>query len=96
MAERGHHAGEEFVHVLDGTLLLEVDTAEPQTLGAGDCAYYRADRPHLFRNASADAPLRLSASTRRRRSSGGAPRRRQDRHLAPAARAAGARVASAL
>lgn len=59
MAERGHHAGEEFVHVLDGTLLLEVDTTEPQTLNAGDSAYYRADRPHLFRNASAEAPLRL-------------------------------------
>jgi quercetin dioxygenase-like cupin family protein len=59
LAERGHHAGEEFVHVLDGTLLLEVDTAEPQELNAGDSAYYRADRPHLFRNASATAPLRL-------------------------------------
>jgi quercetin dioxygenase-like cupin family protein len=59
LAERGHHAGEEFVHVLDGTLVLEVDTAEPQTLGPGDSAYYRADRPHHFRNASADAPLRL-------------------------------------
>jgi quercetin dioxygenase-like cupin family protein len=59
LAERGHHAGEEFVHVLDGTLLLEVDTAEPQELRAGDSAYYRSDRPHLFRNASADAPLRL-------------------------------------
>jgi quercetin dioxygenase-like cupin family protein len=59
LAERGHHAGEEFVHVLDGTLLLEVDTAEPQELHAGDSAYYRSDRPHMFRNASADAPLRL-------------------------------------
>ena len=59
LAERGHHAGEEFVHVLAGTLLLEVDTAEPQELNAGDSAYYRADRPHLFRNASAQAPLRL-------------------------------------
>lgn len=59
MAESGHHAGEEFVHVLDGTLLLEVDSTAPQELHAGDSAYYRADRPHLFRNASASAPLRL-------------------------------------
>jgi quercetin dioxygenase-like cupin family protein len=59
LAESGHHAGEEFVHVLDGTLLLEVDTAEPQELRAGDSAYYRADRPHRFQNASDDAPLRL-------------------------------------
>ena len=50
---------EEFVHVLEGTLILEVDTAEPQELRAGDSAYYRSDRPHLFRNASDDAPLRL-------------------------------------
>jgi transcriptional regulator with XRE-family HTH domain len=59
LAERGHHAGEEFVHVLDGTLVLEVDGAEAQELRAGDSAYYRADRPHRFANASADAPLRL-------------------------------------
>jgi transcriptional regulator with XRE-family HTH domain len=52
LAERGHHAGEEFVHVLEGTLLLEVDLAEPCWLNAGDSAYYRADRSHLFRNAS--------------------------------------------
>ena len=59
LAERGHHAGEEFVHVLEGRLLLEVDSAEPSELKAGDSAYYRSDRPHLFRNASDEEPLRL-------------------------------------
>jgi quercetin dioxygenase-like cupin family protein/DNA-binding Xre family transcriptional regulator len=59
LAERGHHAGEEFVHVLEGRLVLEVDSAEPCELRAGDSAYYLADRPHLFRNGSADERLRL-------------------------------------
>jgi quercetin dioxygenase-like cupin family protein len=59
LAERGNHLGEEFVHVLDGTLVLEVESAEPCELHAGDSAYYRADRSHLFRNGSADEPLRL-------------------------------------
>ncbi len=59
LAESGHHAGEEFVHVLSGRLLLEVDAAPPHELGAGDSAYYASDRPHMFRNASPDEPLRL-------------------------------------
>lgn len=59
LAESGHHAGEEFVHVLAGRLRLEVDGAEPHELDAGDSAYYKSDRPHMFRNASADEPLRL-------------------------------------
>lgn len=59
LAERGHHAGEEFVHVLSGRLRLEVDGSEPYELADGDSAYYKSDRPHMFRNASADEPLRL-------------------------------------
>ncbi len=59
LAESGHHAGEEFVHVLSGRLLLEVDAAPPHELAAGDSAYYASDRPHMFRNASPDEPLRL-------------------------------------
>ena len=52
LAEGGHHAGEEFVHVLEGSLRLEVELAEPCELKAGDSAYYRSDRSHMFRNAS--------------------------------------------
>jgi transcriptional regulator with XRE-family HTH domain len=59
LAERGKHVGEEFVHVLEGTLVLEIESSEPCELRAGDSAYYRADRSHLFRNGSADEPLRL-------------------------------------
>lgn len=59
LAEYGKHRGEEFVHVLDGTLILDVDGAEPRELKAGDSAYYSAERPHLFRNASNRKSLTL-------------------------------------
>jgi quercetin dioxygenase-like cupin family protein/DNA-binding Xre family transcriptional regulator len=59
LAEPGRHPGEEFVHVLRGRLVLEVEGSEPRILQAGDSAHYSAERPHLFRNASDTAPLRL-------------------------------------
>lgn len=59
LAEYGKHRGEEFVHVIEGTLSLEVDGTEPRELKAGDSAYYSAERPHLFRNASSKKPLTL-------------------------------------
>jgi quercetin dioxygenase-like cupin family protein/DNA-binding Xre family transcriptional regulator len=59
LAEYGRHAGEEFVHVLQGRLELELEGTEPRILKAGDSAYYSAERPHLFRNASETAPLRI-------------------------------------
>jgi transcriptional regulator with XRE-family HTH domain len=52
MAEHGKHAGEEFVIVLAGELELEVEGSAPRRLQARDAAYYSAERPHLFRNAS--------------------------------------------
>jgi len=59
LAEYGRHHGEEFVHVLEGTLALELEGAEPRILEDGDSAYYSAERPHLFRNASDTRLLRL-------------------------------------
>jgi quercetin dioxygenase-like cupin family protein len=59
LAEFGRHAGEEFVHVLQGKLELELEGSEPRILQAGDSAYYSAERPHLFRNASDTARLRI-------------------------------------
>jgi transcriptional regulator with XRE-family HTH domain len=59
LAEYGRHVGEEWVYVLSGQLELELEGASPRILGPGDSAYYRADRPHLFRNASTTAPLTL-------------------------------------
>jgi quercetin dioxygenase-like cupin family protein len=59
LAEYGRHAGEEFVHVLQGRLELELEGTEPRILKAGDSAYYNAERPHLFRNASETTRLRI-------------------------------------
>jgi quercetin dioxygenase-like cupin family protein len=57
LAEPGRHAGEEWVIVVEGELRLELDGAEARVLGPGDTAYYPAERPHLFANASAERPL---------------------------------------
>jgi transcriptional regulator with XRE-family HTH domain len=59
LAEFGRHVGEEWVIVIEGELRLELEGAEPRFLGPGDCAYYPAERPHLFSNASPTKPLRL-------------------------------------
>jgi quercetin dioxygenase-like cupin family protein len=58
LAEYGRHEGEEFVHVIDGSMVLELEGAEPRLLETGDSAYYSAERPHLFRNASSKKVLR--------------------------------------
>jgi quercetin dioxygenase-like cupin family protein len=59
LAEHGRHHGEEWVHVLEGRLRLELVGAEPRILEAGDSAYYPSERPHLFVNDDAERPLRL-------------------------------------
>lgn len=59
-AEYGTHAPgtQEFLHVIAGELALEIDGVT-RRLRAGDSAYYDGDRPHLFRNASKQRPLKL-------------------------------------
>jgi transcriptional regulator with XRE-family HTH domain len=59
LAEYGSHAGEEFVHVLEGELLLDLDGAEPKVLKAGDSAYYMAANPHSFKNNRHTERLRM-------------------------------------
>ena len=59
LAEYGRHTGDEFVHVLQGSLELVLEGSQPRTLKTGDSAYYSAERPHLFRNASHHHPLRI-------------------------------------
>jgi transcriptional regulator with XRE-family HTH domain len=49
-ASEAHAEGtREMVHVLDGTLVLEVAGAE-HAISAGGAAIYQADRPHSYRN----------------------------------------------
>jgi quercetin dioxygenase-like cupin family protein len=59
LAEHGRHPGEEWVHVLEGQLSLEIEGANPVVLEEGDSAYYPAERPHLFRNPDDTRRLRL-------------------------------------
>src|SRR6202008_1122258 len=59
LAEYGRHPGEEFIHVMAGTLELTLMGSEPRILEAGDSAYYPGDRSHLFTNASDDSVLRV-------------------------------------
>jgi quercetin dioxygenase-like cupin family protein len=59
LAEFGRHEGEEWVHVLEGRLRLELRDAEPRILEAGDSAYYPAERPHLFSNDDDRRRLRI-------------------------------------
>jgi len=55
----GRHAGDEFLFVLEGELILELEGSSPRHLKPGDSAYYSGDRPHLLRNASDRKPLLL-------------------------------------
>lgn len=57
-AEFSSHPGEEFIHVLEGRLRVELGDAEPIVLEPGDTAYYRSDRPHKLANAG-DVPTRF-------------------------------------
>jgi transcriptional regulator with XRE-family HTH domain len=59
-AEMSQHEGEEFIYVLSGRVLFEIEGHEPVALEPGDAAFYRADRPHLL-TALDDAPASLIA-----------------------------------
>lgn len=59
LAEFSRHPGEEWVYVLEGELVLELEGAQPRVLRAGTSAYYSAENRHLFRNGSGEQPLRL-------------------------------------
>jgi transcriptional regulator with XRE-family HTH domain len=50
MSDPATHAGEEFIYVLEGSLELSMESEAPVLLRPGDSAYYRAERPHSFRN----------------------------------------------
>lgn len=63
MAEPARHDGEEFVHVLHGSVELVIGDAEPIVLAAGDSAYYRADSPHSFRNSGRGEAIFFGVTT---------------------------------
>ncbi|MFK0238106.1 helix-turn-helix domain-containing protein [Streptomyces vinaceus] len=57
--ERGwfQHPGEDFLYVLEGEIVLEVEGEEPLTLRAGQSAHHRGELPHRCR-LSGPAPAR--------------------------------------
>ena len=63
MAEATQHEGEEFIHVQRGAVELTIGEEDPIVLEAGDSAYYRADVPHLFRNAGEGEARFLGVTT---------------------------------
>ena len=50
------HFGDEFVYVLDGTLVVEPVGQPPLTLKTGDVGHLTPDVVHAARNGSADSP----------------------------------------
>ena len=46
------HPGEEVAYVLEGSMLLEVESKPPMTLKAGDVFFVEAGRPHNAKNNS--------------------------------------------
>jgi quercetin dioxygenase-like cupin family protein/DNA-binding Xre family transcriptional regulator len=52
------HDGEEFVYVLEGSIVVHFDGAESITLEQGDCLYFAAELPHTYDNP-ARKPSRL-------------------------------------
>ena len=55
--------GEEFVLVLDGCLLLELEGSAAVVLERGDSAYYPSDRPHRWSNAGDEITRLVSVAS---------------------------------
>lgn len=53
-SEAGRHPGEEFIHVLEGEIVLELEGDEtPTILGVGDTAWYSGELGHKVANGAA-------------------------------------------
>jgi quercetin dioxygenase-like cupin family protein len=62
-AENASHEGEEFLHVLEGLVELSFGDAEPIVLEHGDSAYFKAERPHSYRNIGDDVVRFVTVSS---------------------------------
>jgi quercetin dioxygenase-like cupin family protein len=60
LQEKSTHEGEEFIHVLSGSISLEYGTAA-YTLEAGDSVYYDSIVPHRLLAAGAGGSARILA-----------------------------------
>lgn len=57
LTERATHEGEDFIHVIQGRFLLEVEGSDAVVLEEGDSAYYSATAPHKQRNLSSSPSM---------------------------------------
>jgi transcriptional regulator with XRE-family HTH domain len=62
-AEYWSHEGEEFMVVLDGRVLLEVEGSTPVVLDRGDSAYYESTRRHRWSNLGDSVARIFSVAT---------------------------------
>ena len=54
-----HPDGHEIVYVLEGSTTAEIDGRETRNYGVGEVVHVPPDVPHVGRNASATAPLKV-------------------------------------
>jgi transcriptional regulator with XRE-family HTH domain len=59
LAEPGEHQGEEWLYILSGELVLEVDGLPVRVLAQDDSAYYSSEQRHSFRNPSNERAARV-------------------------------------
>jgi DNA-binding transcriptional MerR regulator/quercetin dioxygenase-like cupin family protein len=57
------HEGEEFMHILQGSMEIVLDEDQFFTLGAGDSFYFESRRPHSWRNLSDSETVLLWINT---------------------------------
>ena len=62
--EWDRHEGEEFIHVLEGTIEVFVGKSEAQRLRAGDSCYFDASFPHAALTVSRSPAFILSVTSR--------------------------------
>jgi quercetin dioxygenase-like cupin family protein len=55
------HVGEEWIHVLEGKMQLDLEGRDPVVLEPGDSAYFRADQPHSLSNIGSSTAWLIAA-----------------------------------
>jgi quercetin dioxygenase-like cupin family protein len=58
-----YHPGHEFVYILEGSMILEIEGKPPVTYKAGDTWYLSPKQVHSSKNVSATAPFKVLAFT---------------------------------
>ena len=58
-----YHPGHEFVYILEGSVVLEIEGKSPVTYKAGDTWYLLPKEVHSSKNVSATAPFKVLAFT---------------------------------